>query len=228
MNIDEMIAKALEEEFEEHVEQYTADMKKHRFSLAYKLWEHKTLKELRKGKTDDRWTLKKARYAVTVFAVALVLLVVGGTAYATMTIKGRYRFEDNTDYSKMLIKKHPSDKTTFEEYYGLPEEDGWEPVEYDISFPATLVNYKRDGTNVNFQQTIIFEGNIGNINTEKADVEMLSLYTEDDGFVMEYSDDWTAIYWMFDGYLLQIVGNINKSEAIELVYSTKIIKLPKT
>lgn len=90
------------------------------------------------------------------------------------------------------------------------------------------MNYKRDGTNVNFQQTIIFEGNIGNINTEKADVEMLSLYTEDDGFVMEYSDDWTAIYWMFDGYLLQIVGNINKSEAIELVYSTKIIKLPKT
>ena len=33
MNIDNMIAKALKEEFEERVEQYSRDTKKHRFSM---------------------------------------------------------------------------------------------------------------------------------------------------------------------------------------------------
>lgn len=225
MNIDKMIAEALEEEFEERVEQYSVDTKKHRFSLAYKLWERKTLRDLRKGKTNTRWTLKKARAVVAAGFAALSVLG-GATAFAAVNL-GRYSFVDKTDYSKMLIENHPSDKTSFEEYYGLPEEDGWVLTDYYIDNSVIILNYKRGDIKVDFSQSIIHEGNMGNINTEKADVEMLSLYSENDGFVLKFRENETSIYWIYDGYLLDLGGNITKDDAIVLAHSTKIINLSK-
>lgn len=224
MNIDEMIAKALDEEFEERVEQSFTDTKKHRFSLAYKLWERKTLRDIRRG-SSKHWTLKRARMVVASGFASLAVLI-GGVAFAAVKL-GRYSFVDKTDYSKMLIENHPSDKTTFEEYYGLPEEDGWGLVEYDIFYTFTWLTYKCGDKEIKFIQRIIQEGNMGNINTEKADITMLSLYTENDGFVLDFREDWCAIYWIYDGYLLEIEGNLDKNETANLVHSTKIINLPK-
>ena len=53
---------------------------------------------------------------------------------------------------------------------------------------------------------------------------MLSLYEENDGFLLDFGNNETLIYWIYDGYLLRFMGNINKSEAINLAYSTKIIE----
>lgn len=225
MNIDEMIARALEEEFEERVEQCCADTKKHRFSLAYRLWERKMLRDLRRGRADTRWTLKRARLVVA-SGLAAISLLIGGTAFAAVSM-GRYTLIDKHEYSKMLIENHPSDKTTLEEYYGLPEEDGWELTDHHIDTHFTILNYKRGDEKVDFFQRVIHEGNMGNINTETADVEIISLYSENDGFLLKAGENGTAIYWIYDGYLLNLSGNITKEEAINLAYSTKIVDIPK-
>ncbi len=226
MTFEEKLAQAFKETFDERSERLMKIEKKHRFSLAYKLWERKTLRDLRRGRRDKFWTLRKARYAAVAMTAAFSLLI-GGTAYAAIAMIGRYGFVNKVDYSKVLIEAHPSDKTTLEEYYGLPEEDGWVIDDFCASDYSSMINYTRDDIKVTFEQRVIHEGNMGHINTEKADIEMLSLYEENDGFVLEFRDDWSLIYWINDGYLLEISGNIDKDEAINLVKSTKIVDLPK-
>lgn len=221
MNIDEIIAEALEEEFEERVEQCCADTKKHRFSLAYRLWEYKTLRDFRKDRYNNRWTLRKARHVVAAAIIAASLLI-GTTVYAAVVI-GRYSFETKPDHSKLFIENLSSDKTSFEEYYGLPEENGWKLVNYDILNGSTMLNYECGEKKVSFGQNIIHEGNMGNINTEIADPEPVSLYEENDGFILVFYEDWCALYWLYDGYLFDLSGNITKNEAINLALSTKTI-----
>lgn len=221
MNIDKIIAGALEEEFEERIKQCSDDTEKIRFSLSYRLWEYKALRNLRKNRYNSRWTLRRAKYAVTAM-IAAVSLLIGTTVYAAVAL-GRYSFEAKQEYSKLFIDKLSSDKTSFEEYYGLPEENGWELTNYDIMKYSTMLKYKCGEKSVDFSQSIIQEGNMGNINTEKAEIEPISLFTENDGFILVFSDDLCAVYWLYDGYLLDLSGNITKDEAINLAHSTKII-----
>lgn len=225
MTFDEKLAIALSETAAERSAQMNV-IKKHRFSFSYRLWKYKTLSNLRRNRRSEHWTLKKARLIVVAVTVAISLLI-GGTAYAAVVMVGRYGFENKIDYSKMLIETHPSDKTAIEEYYGLPEEDGWELVNYDFSPHSIMANYRRGEKTVAVSQYTIDDGNMGNINTENADIEMVSLYTENDGFVLEYHEDWTGIFWIYDGYMFEIDGNLDKSEAKNLALSTKIGRFPK-
>ena len=226
MTFEEKLAQAFAETRDERTERLMNVEKKHRFSFAYKLWELKMLRDIRKDRYDKRWTLRKARYIAAAMFAAFSLLI-GGTAYAAIAMIGRYGFVDKVDYSKMLIENHPSDKTTIEDYYGLPEEDGWELIDYDVVTSWSTLIYQCGNTKVTFDQMIIHEGNMGHINTEKDDIEMLSLYSENDGFVLDFGNDGTSIYWIYDGYLLKIFGNIDKNKAINLAYSTKIVNFPK-
>lgn len=224
MTFDDILRQALYETADERTAQMLKVEKKHRFSLAYRLWERKTLRDLRRGRHNGRWTLKKARYAVAVMVSAFSLLI-GVTAFAAVT--GRFVFKDKADYSKVIMEAHPSDKTVIKEYYGLPEEDGWELTDHNIVRFSSSLNYKRGDTKISFTQEIIENGSMGNISTDRAEVEMLSLYEENDGFLLDFGNDDTLIYWIYDGYLFNFAGNINKKEAINLAYSTKIIDLSK-
>ena len=221
MTFDEIMKRALSETIDERLEQMQTVTPKPKFSLSYRLWERKTLRDLRRGRRDKRWTLKRARYVVVAMTIVLSLLI-GGTAYAAVTLIGRYGFVDKVDYSKVLIETHPSDKTIIEEYYGLPEEDGWELVERNAVYFSSTSNYRRGDINITILQETIHPGTMGNISTDRAKIERLSLYEENDGFVLEF-DDGSLIYWVYDGYLLEMFGNVNKNEVIKLVYSTKIV-----
>ena len=224
MTVEEKLAQAFKETFDERTERVMKIEKKHRFSLAYRLWERKTLRDLRSGRRNGRWTLKKARYAVSAMIAAFSLLI-GGTAYAAVVLIGRYGFEDKIDYSKVLIETHPSDKTIIEEYYGLPEEDGWELVERNAVYFSSMSNYRRGDIKITFMQETIHSGTTGNISTDRAEIEWLSLYEENDGFIMEFGEENSLIYWIYDGYLFKMYGNIAKNKMIKLVYSTKIVNL---
>lgn len=125
MTFDEKLAQALGETFDERMEKRMEVSEKHKFSLAYRLWEWKTLRNFRHDKMNRKWTLRRARTAVAII-VAAVCLLAGTTTFAVVAAVGRYNFDKQTDYSKMFIENLSSDKTTFEEYYGLPKEDGWE------------------------------------------------------------------------------------------------------
>lgn len=226
MTFDEIMKQALGETIDDRLEQMRTITSKPKFPLSYRLWEHKTLRDLRRNRYNEHWTLKRARYIV-VAMTAVFSLLIGATAYAAVVLIGRFGFEDKVDYSKMLIETHPSDKTVIEEYYGLPEEDGWELTESDIISSSSTLIYKCDGKEITFDQMLINNETILHISTDRAEVEPLSLYEENDGFVLDFGNDDTLLYWIYDGYLFEISGNINKIDAINLAYSTKIINVPK-
>lgn len=223
MTFDEKLAQALGNTAKARAEQMLAVEKEHRFSLAYRLWEYKTLKNFRMNRYDNRWTLRRAKHIVTMVIFAASTLLLGITAYAAITVIGRYSFDTKFDYSKLFIEGLSSDKTSLEEYYGLSDEDGWEIIDRYVDDTELLVNYRSGKTKVTFCQRIITEEMVGNINTENTYPEAVSLYEENDGFFLAFREDWCALYWIYDGYLFDLNGNIAKDEAINLALSTKII-----
>ena len=226
MTFDEKLAQALDESFDERMEQRFAVTKKHRFSLAYKLWEHKTLKNLRKNRYDKRWTLRRARYIV--FAGIMILsLLLGATVYAVAT--SRFSFVTSPGNSKLLfVKWQESDKIYFEEYYGLPEDNGWELV-------ASFVNksqrslffsayYECDEKRVHLAQNII-NGRLDNyVKLDNTETIPVTVFEQNDGLFVERGDGNCYLYWVYDGYLFELSGNITKKEMLDLAASTKIIE----
>lgn len=223
MTFDEILKQALEETAEERAAQMLNVEKKHRFSLAYRLWERKTLRDLRRNRSGRHWSLRKVRYSAAAVVMAVSLLL-GTTAYAAIAAVGRYSFDDKREYSKLFVRKHSSDKSVIEEYYGLPEENGWKLVSYDNLTNFTMLNYKCGEKIVCFCQEIIKEGNMGNINTENTVVEPMSLYAENDGFFIRHQSGNCSLYWIYDGYLLSLGGNMDKTDIVDLAYSVKIIE----
>lgn len=220
MNIDEMIAEAFKEEFEERVKQSACNTKKHRFSLSYRLWERKMLRNAGRGRVNTRWTVKRMRAAVASVAAAAFILV-GGTAYAAVNI-WRYSFDTKPEYSKLFIDNLSSDKTSIEDYYELPEEDGWKIIDYYADDIGTAIQYENGDRRIVFRQEVIIYIDTIHINTEDAVVEPLSLFEENDGFFVAFKDGDCGIFWIYDGFFFEMLGNINKNEAINLAYSTKI------
>lgn len=227
MTFDEKLALAFRDTAEERSKKMSVVTKKHRFSLSYRLWKHKVLKDLRKSRYDSRWTLHKARrIVITALAAAIVLFATTACAVVGLTV-GRFSFEDKREYSKLFLANLSSDKTQIEEYYGLPVEDGWKINDFYADDYGTAIVYVCGEKIVSFRQDII-RGNMGNVNTENAAVEPLSLYEKNDGFVLDFGNDGTLLYWIYDGYLLSFSGNIDKTEAVNLAYSTKLVEFKKT
>ncbi len=224
MTFDEKLALALRDTAEERSKQMSAVTIKHRFSLSYRLWKHKALRDLRKSRYDSRWTLHKARrIVITALAVAIVLFATTACAVVGLTF-GRFSFDDKREYSELYIANLSSDKTRIEEYYGLPEVDGWKMDYFGELTQSVLITYKRVEDIVSFKQSVI-DGNMGHVNTENAVVEPMSVYEENDGFFIALNGGkYFVLYWIYDGYLFSILGNLNKDELLDLAYSTKIVE----
>lgn len=222
MTFDENLMRALSEDHEERMIRRAAEEKDHKFSLSYRLWERKFLKDLRQGRCESSWTLKKARKYVTAAVITCSVFVLTGCMVIGTTI-GRYSFNDKKTYSELFLENHPSDKTQIEEYYGLPEEDGWKVVDSYADETWSSFVYQLDDIRVSFGQMTIHEGNMGNINTEKAIIEPMSIYEENDGFFIEFQSGNCGLWWISDGYLFNLSGNLDKIELLNLAHSTKIV-----
>ena len=225
MTFNEKLKQALAENHDERMNRLASTEKKHKFSLAYRIWERRMLKNLRSGRPAPAWSLRKVRRVVTIsFFVAAVTFILTASAVVGMTI-GRFSFNDKREYSELFMAKLSSDKTRFEEYYGLPEEDGWIIVYQDTNDITIFTNYERGDKKITLEQTII-TGNMGTVNTENAVVGPMSLYEKDDGFFIDLQGGSDCVlYWTYNGYLLNLSGNFDKNELINLAYSTKIVKL---
>lgn len=77
MTFDDMLRQAFEETARERAEHPRKVYKKHRFSLAFKLWEFKTLRNLKNNRFNGRWTLRKARRAVIAMIAAVSTAISG-------------------------------------------------------------------------------------------------------------------------------------------------------
>lgn len=185
MNFNEKLSKALEDSAEERMEEMCEVEKKHRFSLAYRLWERRTLDRL-SGGVQQKVSLRRLRYMLTV-TIAASLVLIGATVSAVVVANTRYSFEDHSEYSKLFIEKLHSDKEVIEEYYALPEEDGWQIKEAYVNELSTMICYKQNEKNVAFSQFIILDNYWGNVSTEKAVVEQMTLYEEDDAIYIDHA-----------------------------------------
>lgn len=222
MTFDENLMRALSEDHEERMIRRAAEEKDHKFSLSYRLWERKFLKDLRQGRCESSWTLKKARKYVTAAVITCSVFVLTGCMVIGTTI-GRYSFNDKKTYSELFLEKHPSDKTQIEEYYGLPEEDGWEIDEFYADDNGLNIRYICGDKIALFSQEVILK-NMGHINTENAIIEPISLYEDNDGFFIALkSGNDSVLYWVYNGYLFNTSGNLDKNELLNLAYSTKIV-----
>lgn len=101
MTFDEKLKQALLEDYEERMSCRAAKEKDHKFSLAYRLWERKFLKDLRKGRCESSWTLKKARKYIMAAVIACAVFVMTGFMVVGTTI-GRYSLNDKKTYSELF------------------------------------------------------------------------------------------------------------------------------
>lgn len=222
MTFNEKLKQALAENHDERMNCLAITEKNHKFSLAYRIWERRMLKNLRSGRPAPVWSLRKVRRVLTIsFFVAAVTFILTAGAVVGITI-GRFSFNDKREYSELFMTNLPSDKTGFEEYYGLPEEDGWIIVYQDTNDITIFTNYERGDKKITLEQTII-SGNMGTVNTENAVIEPMSLYGENDGFFIAFQHGDCGLYWIYDGYLFNLSGNLDKNELANLACSTKIV-----
>lgn len=76
------------------------------------------------GRPIPAWSLRKIRRVITaVICTMAVTFILSAGAIVGTTI-GRFSLNDKREYSKLFMSSLSSDKTRFEEYYRLPEEDG--------------------------------------------------------------------------------------------------------
>lgn len=220
MTFNEKLKQALAENHNERIKCHTDSRKAHKFSLAYRLWEHKMLKNLRKKRPLPNWSLHKVRRILTVCIATLSAILVLTAGAVVGTTIGRFSFNDKHKYSDMLMSSISSDKMCIEEYYGLPEEDGWEIIQFEELTNYTTTSYKCGDKIVTFEQSVICE-NMGTVNTENALVEPISIYKENDGFFIEFQSGDCGLWWIYDGYLFSAAGNLDKNELVNLAHSTK-------
>lgn len=222
MTDKEKLSKAFEETLGERTERLMKIEKKHRFSLSYILWERKMLKDLRRGRTDKRWTLQRAKYAVAAMTVAFALLI-GGTAYGTIVISNRFDFKKGRDQTYLVVESYSTDKTAFEELYWLPEKDGWTLANCGVFgfYDDNLrMHFRRGETLVIFYQNLIHEYHMSHIFNEYPDIEVLSVNSENDGFATDHRGEGTTLGWLYDGYYFELIcDGMNKDELIELAHT---------
>lgn len=137
------------------------------------------------------------------------------------TIYGKFTFNVHNDHSVLYIDSSAEHKTTFEEYYELELDDGWEITYHDKITEEVGYSYKQGEKGIIFSQSIIHQKN-GNVNTEDAKIEPISIYRENDALFIELNNGEYYLIWVYDGYLFEIISNLDKEEVTELAKCTKI------
>ena len=75
MKLDDLIYDGIENTLDERLSQYTADLKKHHFSAAYKIRRHQTIRALsRDQKISGKFSVRRIRYVLLAVILAAFLL----------------------------------------------------------------------------------------------------------------------------------------------------------
>ena len=220
MTFDEKLALALRETGGARYEQYSVG-RKHHFSLAYRLWRGRTIRSYgAEAAYSGRLTLRQMRHALLAIMLAGMALL-GAAAYAVGSAIW-YQLSHREDHSRMSVFCTSSDKEIIEEYYGLPEEDGWK-IDYCYANDTLAITVYKRGEEKVFLSQIVVNKRTWNINTEEVPAERISIFTEDDGLFLKYDDEYTLI-WFNDGCIFEMVGKFTKNEAVDMAKSMKKVE----
>ena len=218
MKLDNMIADGIENTLDERLLQYTADLKKHHFSAAYKIRRHQTIRSVSLGqKAPRKLSVRRMRYVLLAVIFAAFLL----TGFSVWYSVGRFTFNVHSDHSVTYLSRTSDDKTKIESVYGLPYETGFSLTERQSDDADVISIYQSGEKEVTLWQTII--GDVHNFNTEYGTPEEVNINGCNGAFILENNGE-CGVVWTMDGYLFTLNGNIDKMSLLNLAKATNVEK----
>ena len=218
MKLDDLIYDGIENTLDERLSQYSADLKKHHFSAAYKIRPHQTIRALsRAQKISGKFSVRRIRYALLAVILAAFLM----TGFSIWYSVGGFTFNAQRDHSVTYISRTPGDKTKIESIYGLPYETGFSLTERQSDDADVISIYQSGEKKVTLWQTII--GDVHNFNTEYGAPEEVNINGCNGAFIPENNGE-CGVVWTMDGYLFTLNGNIDKMSLLNLAKATNLEK----
>ena len=108
MKLDDLIYDGIENTLDERLSQYSADLKKHHFSAAYKIRRHQTIRSVSLGqKAPRKLSVRRMRYVLLAVILAAFLL----TGFSVWYSVGRFTFNVHSDHSVTYLSRTSDDKT---------------------------------------------------------------------------------------------------------------------
>ena len=222
MKLDDMIAEVMMDTLDERLGQYTANLKKHHFSAAYKIRRYQTIRAASRGaKITNRFTLRHIRYALLAVLLAVFLL----TGFSIWYTIERFTFNVHTDHSVTYLRERKEDKTKIKSIYGLQSDKGFTLIDRQSDDEDVFSTYQSGDTKITLCQMV--NDDRYNFNTEYGSAEKIMINDCEGIYISENNDECLAA-WIMDGYLFTLSGNIDKNKLIFLAQSTKLEKFVET
>lgn len=222
MKLDAMIAEEITNTLDERLSQYTTNLKKHNFSVAFRIKRFQTIRTTSQGsKASHRFTVKRVRYALLAVLLAVFLL----TGFSIWYTIGRFSFNVHSDHSVTFLRERKEDKTKIESIYGLQSDMGFTLIDRQSDDENVFSTYQSGDTKITLCQMV--NDDVHNLNTEYSSAEKIMINDCEGVFISE-NDSESLAAWIMDGYLFMLCGNINKDELVILAQSTNLEKFVET
>ena len=219
----DIIREAFIQEAQERCIGYYNQAAKHRFSLGYIINRRKIIKDYensleKRNRSDGKPLRLKPVFRLNLIIIAVLLAVLASTAFAIYTIINGFSFRTHPTHSAVEYLDVEEVKTLIEEEYYIPETEKLSIISTQKLSNLVLIEYQYYDEIITFSQ--ITNDYMFNLNTEDSSVEPLDI-NANRGFYIKMNGE-TYICWSQDGYIFSLMGNIDKTEALNLVKRTKI------
>lgn len=218
MKLDDLIADGIEITLDERLSQYTANLKKHHFSAAYKIRRYQTIRTSSKAqKISGKFSVRHMKYVLLAVILAAFLL----TGFSIWYSISSFTFNVHSDHSVTYISRTLEDKEKIESIYGLPSDTGFSLTERQSNDEDVVSIYQSGDKLVTLCQ--MANDDVLNLNTEYSSPEEVKI-NDCNGIFISENDGNCGVVWIMDGYLFMLNGKIDKISLIELAETTKLVK----
>lgn len=218
MKLDDLIYDGIENTLDERLSQYTADLKKHHFSVPYRIRRSQTIRAVSQGhKVPRKFSVRRMRYVLLAVILAVFLL----TGFTVWYSVGGFTFNVHSDHSVTYLSRTSDDKTKIESKYRLPYETGFSLTERQSDEEDVISVYQSGDTKVTLWQSV--NDDVHNFNTEYGSPEEIKI-NDCEGIYIPENDSEGFVAWVMDGYLFTLNGNIDKMPLLNLAKATIVEK----
>ena len=208
---EDLLKRALADTVAERYAGYGECEVKHTFSIGYRIKRSMLIRQVKRGVAN------KVTQVIPVLRLNIILIAIFVTILAVSAFVIWYRisgfsFKVEPTNSTVYVESVEEPKTTIEEIYYIPESEGVEIINQNITTGAVYTKYKLGENQIILNQTLI--GDKHQINTEGYVIESVQI-SENNGYFIQMGDN-SFVSWTQDGYVLSITSNLNKEETINL------------
>ena len=193
------------------------DLPEHKFSLSFQRREKAALKAYRrsqKNRMEFSYTPPKMHTKMKYVWLAIILAaltVLTGSFLVWYHISG-FTFKREQTNSTVYMDDIENQKTEIKEIYRIPDSMGYVLVNQGITDLSVVSVYESDGKRFTLIQGLADQNFY--IDTEGQHIESLKI-KDNNGYCIELDGE-IMLAWLYDGYVFNIVGNIDQRTAIDL------------